>query len=169
MRLRVLNFFLPLLLCSGCAGYKLGPTNGLSAGEKSVQINPFLNETLEPRLSESITLEVRKRVQHDGTYKLATHDDGDLIVNGTILKYDRSALSFAPKDVLTVRDYYLTISARILATDRATGKTNADQIVSGRTTVRVGSDLTNAERQAIPLAAADLARNAVAAIADGTW
>ena len=28
---------------SGCAGYKLGPVNGLAAGAKSVQINPFTN------------------------------------------------------------------------------------------------------------------------------
>ena len=168
MRVRTLFYFLPLLL-AGCAGYKLGPTNGMSAGEKSVQINPFSNETLEPRLSESITFEIRKRVQQDGTYKLATHGDGDVIVNGIITQYGRNPLSFQPRDVLTVRDYRLTISARILAIDRLTGKTNTDQMVHGRTTVRVGNDLVSAERQAIPLVAADLARNAVAAIADGTW
>lgn len=160
---------IPLLLLTGCAGYRLGPTNGLSAGEKSVQINPFVNQTFEPRLTESITLEVRKRVQQDGTYKLATHGDGDVIVNGTITSYDRGGISFQPNDVLTVRDYRLTITAQIVAIDRSTGKTNLSQLVRGRTTVRVGNDLASAERQAIPLVAADLARNAVAAIADGTW
>ena len=28
---------------NGCAGYKLGPVNGLAAGAKSVQVNPFTN------------------------------------------------------------------------------------------------------------------------------
>ena len=37
-----------LLLC-GCA-YTLGPTNGQIAGAKSVQVNPFANNALEPRL-----------------------------------------------------------------------------------------------------------------------
>lgn len=160
---------LPVILLAGCAGYRLGPTNGLVAGEKSVQINPFVNQTLEPRLSEPITLEVRKRVQQDGTYKLATHDDGDMIVNGVITSYNRSGASYQPNDVLTVRDYNLTITARIVAIDRTTGKTNLNQSVKGRTVIRVGNDLASAERQAIPLLAADLARNAVAAIADGTW
>jgi hypothetical protein len=169
MRARLLFCFPALLLLAGCAGYQLGPTNGMSAGEKSVQVNPFVNETLEPRLIEPVTLEIRKRVQQDGTYKLATHGDGDLILTGVITRYDRSALSFQPRDVLTVRDYRLTITAHIVAIDRATGKTNANQLVRGRTTVRVGDDLASAERQAIPLVAADLARNAVAAIADGTW
>lgn len=167
--MRLHFFILPLVLLAGCAGYQLGPTNGLSAGEKSVQVNPFINETFEPRLSESITLEVRKRVQQDGTYKLATHNDGDIIINGVILQYDRSALSYQPGDVLTVRDYQLTVSARITAVDRISGATNAQQIVRGRTIVRVGRDLTSAERQAVPLVAYDLARNVVAAIADGTW
>lgn len=134
-----------------------------------MQINPFLNETLEPRLIEPITLEMRKRVQQDGTYKLATQDDGDLIVNGVITRYDRSPISFQSRDILTVRDYNLTLTARIVAIDRYTGKTNANQIIRGRTTVRVGNDLASAERQAIPLVAADLARRAVAVIADGTW
>jgi hypothetical protein len=159
----------PAFFLAGCAGYQLGPTNGLVAGEKSVQINSFANETLEPRLSEPITLEVRKRVQQDGTYKLATHGDGDLIVNGIITSYDRGGISFQPNDVLTVRDYNLTITAHIVAIDRGTGKTNVNQLVKGRTVVRVGNDLSSAERQAIPLVAADLARNAVSAIADGTW
>jgi hypothetical protein len=169
--MRAWNFiyFILLFALVGCAGYQLGPTNGLAAGEKSVQINPFRNETLEPRLGEPITFEIRKRIQQDGTYKLATHGDSDVVVDGAVLQFDRSALSFEPRDVLTVRDYRLTISARVIAIDRASGKTNANQIVRGRTVVRVVSDLPSAERQAIPLAAADLARNAVAAIADGTW
>ena len=169
MRARFLFCFPALLLWAGCAGYQLGPTNGMNAGEKSVQINPFLNQTLEPRLIEPITLEMRKRVQQDGTYKLATQGDGDLIVNGVITRYDRSPISFQSRDILTVRDYNLTLTARIVAIDRYTGKTNANQIIRGRTTVRVGNDLASAERQAIPLVAADLARRAVAVIADGTW
>jgi len=154
---------------AGCAGYQLGPSNGMRAGEKSVQINPFINETPEPRLIEPITLAMRRQVQRDGTYKLATQGDGDLIVNGVVTRYDRSPVSFQARDVLTVRDYNLTITARIVAVDRATGKTNSNQTIRGRTTVRVGNDLASAERQAIPLVAADLARNAVAAIADGAW
>lgn len=169
MRGRFFICLLPLLLLAGCSGYKLGPSNGMVAGEKSVQINPFKNETLEPRLSEPITREIRKRVQQDGTYKLATHNEGDLIVTGTILGYSRSPISYEPSDVITARDYHVTISARIVAVDRVTGKTNANQVVRGRTSIRVGSDLTSAERQAIPLVAADLAGRAVSVIADGTW
>jgi hypothetical protein len=47
-------------LSSGCAGYHLGPTNGLRSGERSVQVNPFVNQTLEPRLGDAITSSLRK-------------------------------------------------------------------------------------------------------------
>ena len=78
-----------LALITGCAGYKLGPTNGVAAGEKSIQINPFQNKTIEPRLSEGITSALRKRLQQDGTYRLETHGDADIVVNGIITKFDR--------------------------------------------------------------------------------
>ena len=169
MRARYFIFSLPLLLLAGCAGYQLGPTNGLPAGARSVQVNPFRNDTLEPRLIEPVEFEIRKRVQQDGTYHLATQNDGDLLVSGVITRFDRSPLSFQPTDVLTPREYHITITAKIIAVERLSGKTNVNQIVKGRTLVRVGSDLASAERQAIPLAAIDLARNAVNAIADGTW
>src|SRR6266704_2790712 len=39
------------VLSAGCAGYHLGSTNGVRAGERSVQVNPFVNQTIEPRLS----------------------------------------------------------------------------------------------------------------------
>lgn len=52
------NPFIPLgiftavfLLLGGCAGYTLGPSNGLAAGDKKIQITPFLNHTYQPRLA----------------------------------------------------------------------------------------------------------------------
>src|SRR5258705_4583709 len=73
----------------GCSGYHLGPTNGLRAGARSIQVTPFVNQALVPRLSEAVTLSLRKNLQKDGTYRLNTRDEGDIIVTGTILSYNR--------------------------------------------------------------------------------
>ncbi len=156
-------------LLSGCAGYHLGPTNGKPAGNQSVQINPFQNKTMEPRLTDYVSNAIRKRVQQDGTFKLDTHDDGDIIVNGVITLFHRSELSFNPNDTRTVRDYYLYMTADITATERSTGKVLWTRPVTGRTSIRVGADLASSERQAVPLMAEDLARNAVSILADGAW
>src|ERR1017187_3723226 len=103
---------LAALALSGCAGYHLGPTNGLAAGEKSIQITPFSNKTLVARLGDAVTSALHKSLQHDGTYRLATHDDGDIIVSGVITRYQRYELSFVPSDVLTVRDYRVELTAQ---------------------------------------------------------
>src|SRR5438874_6740416 len=89
-------FLAPLLLC-GCA-YTVGPVNGVIAKERSVQIVPFANQTLEPHLTDEVTFQLRKILQQDGTYRLATHGDGDVIVSGTILGYERRELNFAATD-----------------------------------------------------------------------
>ena len=53
--------------------------------------------------------------------------------------------------------------------DRTSGKVLFDQPVTGYTLVRVGSDLTSAERQALPLLAGDLAKRVTSLLVDGTW
>src|SRR5439155_25472808 len=91
--------------CGGCAGYRLGPTNPELTGDKTDQVNFFENRTLEPRLAEAVNHALRKRLQQDGTYSLNTRGDGDIIVNGAILKFDRQGVLFQPNDILPAPDY----------------------------------------------------------------
>jgi len=157
-----------LVMLSGCLGYKLGPTNGVVAGDKSIQITPFFNQTLEPRLGDAVTTALRRELQQDGTYRLATHGTPDILVTGVLKQYSRRELSFSPQDVLTVRDYRVNVTALVTARELATGKVTTNW-VTGFTLVRVGSDLASAERQALPVLAEDLAKNITAALVDGSW
>jgi hypothetical protein len=160
---------LPLLLLSACAGYHLGPTNGLHSGERSIQITPFVNQTLEPRLSDNVTLSLRKNLQKDGTYRLNTQNEGDIIVSGAVVNYDRIQLAFQSTDVVTATQYRIVITAQVTARERLTGKVVLNRKVSGQSTTFVGSDLPSAERQTLPLAADDLARNITGLLVDGDW
>jgi hypothetical protein len=153
----------------GCAGYQLGPTMGRQAGSLSIRVTPFQNKTLEPRLIDPVTQALRRRLQQDGTYKLDTASDADVIVTGIILDYTRSAVAFNPNDTLTPQEYQVRITAQITARERASGRVLLDRKVTGRTSLFVGADLTSEERQAIPLAADDLAQNATTLIVDGEW
>ena len=154
---------------TGCAGYKVGSTAAFPAGQHSIQIGLIQNKTLEPRLIEAVNNALRKRFQQDGTYKLDTRGESDVILTGVITRFDRSVVSFQPADILTVRDYALSLTAKLTVKERGTGKVIFERDVAGRTTVRAGTDLASAERQAVPLLAADLARNATSLIVDGTW
>lgn len=160
---------LSLLGAAGCGGYKLGPTSGVTAGSRSVQVNFFQNKTLEPRLVEAVNNALRKNLQQDGTYRLATDDDGDIIVNGTITDFKRSAVGFQPADILTVRDYLVFLTVHVHATERLTGKVLLDRDTYGRTTIRVGVDMASAERQAVPQLADDLAKRVTSMLVDGAW
>jgi Lipopolysaccharide-assembly len=166
--LRVLACCAGLALVAGCAGYQLGPTNGVIAGDKKIRITPFLNHTLEPRLGDAVTTAVRQRIQEDGTYRLSTRGDADILVTGVVTKYLRHELNFVPHDVLTVQDYRVSVTAQITARDLSTGHTT-NWTNTAYTLVRVGSDLTSAERQAMPVLADELAKNVTDSLVDGSW
>lgn len=157
------------LVLSGCAGYRLGPTNGVIAGTKSIRVSPFQNQTQEPRMVEALTSALRQSLQQDGTYRLTTREDQDIVVSGVILRFDRFGVSFRPDDVLTLKDYYAAVVVKITAVDSTTGKVILDREVAGKTTVRMGNDQASAERQAMPLLAEDLAKNITSLLVEGTW
>lgn len=153
---------------SGCA-YRLGPSNGQAAGDRSVQIVPVANRTLEPRLGDATTSALRKEIQREGTFRLANDDYPDLIVTCEIRQYQRGEVTFLSTDVITARDYQVRMSAHVVARERITGKVVLERDLTGNALMRVGSDLPSAERQTLPLLGADLARQVVAALSDGTW
>jgi Lipopolysaccharide-assembly len=167
--MRSLLLFCLAAFLAGCAGYKLGPTNGLPAGSRTVEVRSFVNKTKEPRITEYLANSLRKQLQQDGSFRLETFGRGDILVTGEITQFKRSGLSYLTNDVLTPQEYTLDLSAHVVAINVNTGKTNLNKEVMGRTYIRIGNDQSSAERQAIPLLADDLARNAVSLLVDGDW
>ena len=159
------------VLLAGCAGYHLGPVNSGAGvgGERSIEVIPFNNQTLQPRLGDAVTQALRERLQTDGTYQLVTHGGGDIVVTGVIKRYGREALSYLNTDVATVENYRVDVTAHVTARLRSTGKLLLDKDVNGYTLVHVGTDLASAERQSQPLLAEDLARNTTQLLTEGAW
>ena len=116
-----------------------------------------------------MTVQLRKQLQQDGPYQLASHNDGNIVVSGSVIRYQRQEISLSPSDTLTVRDYRLELRAQVTAHDRGSGKVILNKPVTGYTLIRVTTDLTSTERQARPLLAADLAKNVTALLAEGAW
>lgn len=167
--MRRLLWLILAVAAAGCAGYKLGPTNGLPAGSRSVAVRPFVNKTYDPRVTEYLATSLRKHFQQDGTFRLETAGSADILVQGEITRLDRTGLSYQTNDVLTPQQYTLTLSALVVAIDVNTGKTNLNQVVQGHTYIAIGNDESSAERQAIPLLTDDLAQRAVSLLVDGAW
>jgi hypothetical protein len=170
--MRALKFYLPALLAFllfGCAGYRLGPVNDAVAGGKSIEILPFNNQTLQPRLGDALTQSLRENLQNDGTFRLVTRGPGDIVLTGVIHGYTRMGIGYLSTDAETPEDFRVEVTAHVTARDTVSGKLLLDKDVKGHTLVHVGSDLASAERQALPLLAGDLAQNITEAVAEGAW
>jgi len=89
-------------------------------------------------------------------------------VTGVLTGYKRHELNFVPRDVLTVQDFRVSVTAHITARDLTTGNAT-NWTATAYTLVRVGSDLTSAERQAMPVLADELAKNVTDSLVDGSW
>src|SRR5450755_363338 len=142
--MRIVNFLAlgaAAWLLAGCAGYHLGPVNREIAGDKSIEVLPFNNQTLQPRLGDAVTQALRERLQADGTYHLATRGAGDVVITGDVTGYSREGLSYLNTDVVTPENYRVGLVAHVTVRDHATGKLLLDKDVSGFTLVHVGSDL----------------------------
>lgn len=158
-----------LFWVTGCRGYRLGPTNPELTAGRSIQVRYFENRTIEPGLPEALSHALRQELQRDGSYRLRTTGDSDVHVDGVITRFERRPLAFQPTDVITVTDYELRLTVQLTAVDRTSGRTLVDRSLTGRTSIRVGNDLPSAERQALPLLAEDWARQAAAALTEGSW
>jgi Lipopolysaccharide-assembly len=170
--MRALKFLLSALMAAmlaGCASYHLGATNGAVEGGRSVEILPFNNKTLQPRLGDAITQALRERIQTDGTYHLSTTADSDVVVTGIIKEYHRVGFGFLNTDVVTPENFQITVIAHVVAREKSSGKLLLDKDVKGHTLVNIGADLASSERQALPLLAADLSQNITEMLTEGAW
>jgi len=155
---------------AGCAGYRVGPVNpDLHAGARTVEVIPFNNQTLQPRLGDAVTQALRERLQTDGTYRLANHGGADIEVTGTLTGYIRQPVSFLDTDVTTAKNYRIEVTARVIARDRSSDKVLFDKTVKGYTLTQTGTELAETERQTLPLLAQDLARRVTEMLTEGAW
>jgi hypothetical protein len=158
-----------VMLLAGCAGYHLGPTNGAIAGEKSIEVFPLNNQTMEPRLGDAVTQSLREHLQTDGTYHLRSRGGSDVVLTGTIKRYYREGMSFLRADVDVTENYRVGIVAHVVARETHSGKVLLEKDISGFTLVNVTTDFNSADRQALSLLADDLARNITQALTEGAW
>ncbi len=164
--------FLLIILAAalaGCMGYRLGPTNGLPAGCRTVEVRSFVNKTRDPRVSEYVAGAMRREIQRDGSDQLEPSGRGDILLSGEITGLERSGVSYTTNDGLTPQEYTIVLTAHIIAVNINSGHTNLNRNVLGRTYIRLGNDQSSAEREAIPMLAADLAQNAVSLLVDGDF
>ena len=167
--LSLLPALLAILALAGCAGYRVGNTSGRDLqGVRSVYVPVAKNTSLEPDLQMTVTNAIIRRFNSDGTLEVNQNSNADSELDVTITNVQHTAIRSSTSDILVTAQYQLTIQASATYTNRRLGrKIFEDVSVVGNTTFFTQSDIQEGERQALPLAAEDLANNTVKLITEG--
>ena len=145
------------LFVFGCAGYRVGPV--AKRNFTSIAVPVFRNETLLPQLEAQVSNAIIKRLQQDGSLRIETEPRADVVLTGTISRYERNALRTLRSDTGVPREFEIAITVRVEAKDRRTGETvlKSTEVV-GKSDVFIGEDQQSAEEQVLPLVADDIGR-----------
>ncbi len=75
-------FLVAAVMLVGCASYRLGAVNPSFPAGQSIEVGLFQNATPQPGLAESVNASIRRELQRDGTFELASASDGDVLLTG---------------------------------------------------------------------------------------
>ncbi len=163
-------FALLLLLAtslSGCAGYRIGEVKPHYLSEiHTLGVPTFRNNTYLPRIEILMTNTVIKQLQQDGTFQITSDDKADAILKAEIRTVNRSPARSVRGNVLATTEFNLTLVVRFTLIGRD-GKVLTGGDAGGSTSFFVGSDVATDQRQALPLAAEDLAVHLASQLSEG--
>ena len=155
------------LLAGGCAGYHVGPATPAHLRHiKTIAVPAFGNTTLVPRIEVLVTSTIIKQLQQDGTFRIVSEDQADAVLKGEIVRVGRSPARSVRGNVLSTTEFNLNLSVRYNLVGRD-GKMLSAGGAGGNTSFFVGSDVSTDERQAMPLAAEEMAKELVSQLSEG--
>ena len=156
------------LLLTGCLGYHVGPVKpSVLRDVHGIAVPTFENKTLLPRIEVLITDSVIKQLQQDGTYRIANENNADAILKAEISEIIRTPARSLRGNVLATTEFNLAMHVKYkLETPSGTVLMPSTEVV-GTTSIFVGEDVTTDERQALPLAAEELAIHLVTQLSEG--
>ena len=169
MALRTTLALVAVLGLGGCAGYRVGDISGRNLqGVRSVYVPVARNSSLEPDIQMSVTNAIIRRFNDDGALEVNQNSNADSELDVTITNVLHTPIRSSTTDILLTAQYQLTIEATVTYVNRRLGrKIFENTTVNGSTTFFTQSDIQEGERQALPLAAEDLANNAVKLVTEG--
>jgi len=155
-------------LLTGCLGYQVGPVKpSVLRDIHDIAVPVFENKTLLPRIEVLITDSVIKQLQQDGTYRVANENNADAILKAEITEIDRTPARSVRGNVLATTEFNLTMHLKYKLETPSGAVLMPWAEVVGTTSFFVGTDVTTDERQALPLAAEELATHLVTQLSEG--
>jgi hypothetical protein len=160
--------FVAALCLSGCLGYRIGPVKpNYLADVHTIAVPVFKNETLLPRIEVLVTDSVIKQFQQDGTFKIGNGDNADATWKADIARITRSPARSVRGNVLATTEFNLAMRVKYHLVGRDGKTIGPPGEAQGTTSFFVGTDVVTDERQALPLAAEELATRLVSQLSEG--
>lgn len=164
---KALSSLLLAFVVGGCAGYHVGPaTPAYLRHVHAIAVPTFANTTLVPRVEALVTGTVIKQFQQDGTFRIVNEDQADAILKGEVTSVGRSPARSVRGNVLSTTEFNLSVTVKYSLVGRD-GKPLTAGRPSGSTSFFVGPDVNTDERQALPLAAEEVAKQLVSQLSEG--
>jgi len=156
-KIHLLTCVAATLLLSGCMGYQLGGSH--PKGVETVAMAPVLNKTGEPAIELQVSHAVRDRIQFDGRFKLVNSaDDADALIEVILTEYNLTPIAYRSELKTTPEIYRLRITGTATLKRVASGDIISESRTYGEATFPFEGDLTSAKRDALPRAAAEIAK-----------
>lgn len=152
-----------------CAGYRLGNIKSAEMKNvKTIYVPVVKNDSYEPGLPVMVTDAILRRMDNDGTFSSAREGQADATLEIRVTRLVRSPLRRSRVDVQVTDEYEITLEAEANLTNLKAGKQIfTKRKIAGKTRYFVQNNMQEAERQALPSAADDLAVNLVKLMAEG--
>lgn len=166
----IFTFVFLLFNSSGC-GYT---TRSYTGAYKTIYVAPFQNGintadekasytkymTYYPLLESTITRAVVDRFIFDGSLKVVTEKDADVVLKGELVAYNRDAVRYA-SDNETTQEYRITLTINMSLYGRNGELIWEKKGFSGDTSYYVSGSRIKSEKDALDDAIKDLARRVV--------
>ena len=143
---------LPSLLMISCAGYRLGNNKPRSLESVNrISIPMFENGTLHPRSEALATSAVANAMIQDGTYRLASRDQADAILEGRLTEINYSTIRGTRLDTLLPEELSNAVVIKWTLRDaKDPTRILAEGTSSGKSQLFVSANLQTARNNALP-------------------
>jgi len=145
---------------AGCSSYKWRPT--VAEGFRTVSVPVFRNESNVQALGSTMSTQLLREFQREGTFKIRRVGDAALEIQGVVKSAGSGAAGYDRRSGLRLTSYNYGAVVVVSVIDKRNGRVLVDnKTYRAETTFTANQDISTAQRDSAGRLAEDLARQVV--------
>ena len=131
------------LLANGCGYHLVGTGSSLPPHLKTLSIPLFTNSSSEPEIHRELTSSIINSFITDGRIKIVRKGNSDMVMKGSLLYYDLSAVAFSSSDFAS--DYIVKLGVEVEVIDKVNDKSYMKNKFTTKWDYKATSDIVDTE------------------------